>query len=139
VLPKAEISSAQQFGLMGCRVQVLGRKTDAIPFAYAGSRSTIADVDASTSSNLRRNAGRLPACNRRGGDMTKLIFAFVSVLVSASAVAQDLDQPAKLVRWMRIVNTLEVEFKMTNHRFGTTDELLAYAKSGKQTATVSTS
>ena len=52
---------------------------------------------------------------------------------SGRSAQQDELKPEKLVGYMRVVNTLEVEYRMSHNRFGDTQELLDYSKTGKQT------
>ena len=64
--------------------------------------------------------------------MTFAVGCFLLITIAARA-QQDEVKPEKMVGWMRVVNTLEFEYKMSHGRFADADELLAFAKSGKQT------
>jgi hypothetical protein len=65
--------------------------------------------------------------------MRQFALSAVLVLVFASGMgAQEKEiSPEKLVNLMRSVNTLQAEFKDAYHKFATTDELLAAAKTQK--------
>ncbi len=54
-------------------------------------------------------------------------FVLVVLLVSGTVAQEKNVNPDKLVNWMRSVNTLQVEFNKANHKFATSDELLAFA------------
>jgi hypothetical protein len=62
-------------------------------------------------------------------------FTLGLVLLAAAAMSAQQNEigPAKLVGWMRVVNTLEAEYKTSHNRFADIQELLAFAKDGKQT------
>src|SRR6185369_2115282 len=65
--------------------------------------------------------------------MTKFALAMALLVASGLSAQQDEIKPEKLVGYMRVVNTLEVEYQMSHNRFGDTQELLDYSKTGKQT------
>jgi hypothetical protein len=64
--------------------------------------------------------------------MAFAVGCFLLITIAARA-QQDEVKPEKMVGWMRVVNTLEAEYKMFHSRFADADELLAFARSGKQT------
>lgn len=45
-------------------------------------------------------------------------------------------KPEKLVGFMRTINTVEANYRLSHHRFADADELLAYAKSARQPSNV---
>ena len=66
--------------------------------------------------------------------MKRMVSLCALLLFAAGVCAQDKEiSSEKLVNWMRAVNTLQVEFKMANHKYANGEELLAFAKTAKPT------
>jgi len=62
-----------------------------------------------------------------------LALGVVLLVAPGLRAQQDETKSETLVGWMRVVNTLQVEYQMSHSRFADTQELLDYAKTGKQT------
>lgn len=65
--------------------------------------------------------------------LTTFVVGCFFLVTMAARAQRDEVRPEKIVGWMRVVNTLEAEYKMAHGRYADADDLLAFARSGKQT------
>ena len=63
-------------------------------------------------------------------------FVLVVLLGSGTMAQEKHVNPETLVNWMRSVNTLQAEFNKANHKFATSEELLAFVAKPKTSGAV---
>lgn len=78
------------------------------------------------------NVTYLIHCFERGQNMLRVLLCLSCLIEFAGAQQSEL--PLRQVGWMRVVNTVEAEFKAVNGRYANADELTQFATSRQQGA-----